>query len=117
MSATNTVFGQFPGLGDQGRDNTLGVLVLAFGQRNKQGMAQHHRGDLAVVRAVDKVNLPMPRHGPILDFKRAFIDRGCVLDLAQLYPLLCLLHCRSNGKRAAQTRLQFLFQDPTGLLI
>ena len=35
------LFGQIAGLLDQGRDNTLPVLALDFGQHHKPGMALH----------------------------------------------------------------------------
>jgi len=51
------LFGQIAGLLDQGRDNTLPVLALDFGQHHKPGMALHECGDVAV-GPHDQLTLP-----------------------------------------------------------
>lgn len=74
-----------------GRDNALGVLVVDLCEHHKAGMALDERGDVAVVGAHNQVALPMPWHGAILNFRRAFTNGDGVLDLTQFEPLLCCM--------------------------
>ena len=73
--------------------------------------------NLAVVGPHDEITFTVPRNGAIFYFRRAFTDRDGILDFTQLESLLGCMARPPNSALTAQTFLQFLVQNPTGLHI
>ena len=73
--------------------------------------------NVAVVGPHDEITFPMPRYGAIFYFRWAFTDRDGILNFTQLKTLLGYMARPPNSARTAQTFLQFLLQNPTGLNI